>query len=824
MPETCKYCGLDTGRTLGSYLGKKPKGKRIAIVGGEPNADDIIFGKPFSGQSGEFLTQVLSENGVDIEECFLVNVMCCQSKEGQSLSLENHIDVARPNLFNDLEQFNPDVIIALGSTALQGVLGEPGKDYGKIANFRGIWHDIQLGSKKVPVMPTFHPGFVMMVANKFQDFTRDMQRAFLPRLLFPEPTLTLVEDMKLAKELFVGAIMRQTNDAGIRAWDIETDGLKVESDILCIGVTTNPEMHIVFSEEFMHSEGANEYFCQVNMQKNLTHSGHNFIAFDQPVIEHFIGGKFPCDLDTMLSHWVVDERYRTHGLKDIARNYYGIPNYEEEAKKYLDSEWGYKFAPRDILYKYLTWDTALGYQVVLDTIPKMQEGKLQKFYDNILVPAAKTFRDVKKVGVKIDRPYFEDLGNKWSTETEKLQLDLQLKAQEFGFEGRVKGIKNPIQELLNPNSTQQLREVLYEVLELPKLRKLYLNELPIDTPLDETTTDKSVLNELKLICENTEGKENEVEFLDKLITFRRLGKLNSTFVKGWLERLDDRDMLYPEYSVIGTVTGRLACFNPNLTNVPKRDVEGREAQGLIPYGMMIRGGICPHEGCVLFSGDYSQLELRLIAWFSQDARLLEIFSTGIDPHTAAAAEIFGIPYEEASKKQYRDKGKTFNFAVAYGQGLDRMAQTLHATVEETKRWKEQYDKTFAGMTKFKKETEEFILEEGYSETAYGNRRRFPFIPNYKVRGQAMREGFNAPIQGTGGIVCTMAAVRVHNELPRDKVKVVGTVHDELIVQINKGYEDEFGPQIAEIMQHPDLEYRGVNWEVDWKIKSRWAEV
>ena len=255
---------------------------------------------------------------------------------------------------------------------------------------------------------------------------------------------------------------------------------------------------------------------------------------------------------------------------------------------------------------------------------------------------------------------------------------------------------------------------------------------------------------------------------------RELKKLISTYITTLPSYINPATgKIHTTYNQTVTATGRLSSSNPNLQNLPVRTERGR----------LIRRAVIPDEGCLFLSADYSQIELRLMAHFSQDEHLIEAFRQGQDIHAATAAKIFGKDIASITKDERR-RAKTANFGIIYGISAFGLAQQLDCSRQEAKELIDGYFKAFPGVTAFIEKQKNIAREKGFVETLFGRRRYLPDIHSHNsvVRSFAERNAVNAPIQGTAADIIKMAMVAIHRrlkQLQRDNLQMIMQVHDEL---------------------------------------------
>ena len=313
------------------------------------------------------------------------------------------------------------------------------------------------------------------------------------------------------------------------------------------------------------------------------------------------------------------------------------------------------------------------------------------------------------------------------------------------------------------NSTLQLREVLYERLQLPVLKK---------TPKGVPSTDASVLQKLR----------TEHEVVDRLLRFRELEKLRSTYVDALLPLIDNDGRVRGRFNQMSAATGRLSQEQPNLQNIPVRSEEGR----------IIRKAFVAEEGTVFLVADYSQIELRILAHLSGDSGLVQAFESDLDIHTATAARLAGVAPAEVSPDARR-KAKVVNFGLLYGMEAYGLAQRLEISREEAEEQMDAYFSQFPDVRAFMKGIVEKARATGYTTTILGRRRYLPELAsgNFRTRQTGERMALNAPIQGAAADIIKKAMVELDAELraANSGAEMLLQIHDELVLEVP---EDEHG--------------------------------
>ena len=290
------------------------------------------------------------------------------------------------------------------------------------------------------------------------------------------------------------------------------------------------------------------------------------------------------------------------------------------------------------------------------------------------------------------------------------------------------------------------------------------------------------------------GLKEKHPIVGTILESRELKKLVTTYIAALPGYIDADGKIHTTYNQTVTATGRLSSSNPNLQNLPIRSERGR----------FIREAVIPDDGCLFLSADYSQIELRLMAHFSQDEHMLAAFRSGQDIHAATAARIYGLPIEQITKDQRR-KAKTANFGIIYGISAFGLAQQLDCSRTEAKQLIDDYFAAFPRVISYIESQRELARQRGYAETLFGRKRYLPDIhsQNATVRSFAERNAVNAPIQGTAADIIKMAMVSIHRRLKEEglKAQMIMQVHDELNFNVPVNEVDRVREIVVNEMQN-----------------------
>jgi len=483
--------------------------------------------------------------------------------------------------------------------------------------------------------------------------------------------------------------------------------------------------------------------------------------------------------DTMVASYVLDPNRRQHGLDALALTLLGhrmIPYSEVAGKGKSQVSFAEVSLERAREYACEDADFTLRLRKLFE--PQLREQKLDGLFGELEMPLVPVLARMEANGILIDVPFFQAMNG-------RLESDLGLLREE---------IVEMAGEEFNLNSTPQLREILFEKLGLPVLKKTKTGP----------STDASVLEELASM-----GHALPTQLLE----YRQLEKLRNTYVDA-LPRLvnPETGRIHTSFNQTVAATGRLSSSDPNLQNIPIRTELGRE----------IRKGFVAKEGCVFFGADYSQIELRILAHFSGDEAFVGAFREGIDVHKQTAAVIFDVPLDGVDAEM-RARAKTINFATLYGQGDFSLARQLDVSREEAREFIEEYFRRFSGVRTFLDEQVDLARHQGYVETLSGRRRYVPEIhdKNYNVRQFGERIAQNTPIQGTAADLIKLAMIRIQKLLegrfPASKLLL--QVHDELLLEVPEDEVEEVGAMVvAEMEGAMEL---NVPLSVDFGVGTSW---
>jgi DNA polymerase-1 len=416
---------------------------------------------------------------------------------------------------------------------------------------------------------------------------------------------------------------------------------------------------------------------------------------------------------------------------------------------------------------------------------EMRELGVDYLFHEVELPLARVLAAMESEGVAIDVPYLAEVAVDLGGQLEAIETEVATLAEETG------GVK------INLNAPQQLAKFLFEDLKLP--------------------VGKRIKSGYSTDAETLEGLRDKHPIIPRILEHRQLSKLKSTYVDSLPTLVDPRDgRVHTSLNQASTATGRLSSSNPNLMNIPIRTELGQRIR---------RAFVAGKPGHLLFSADYSQIELRIAAHLSEDPNLLSAFEAGQDIHAATAARVFKNPIEAVSSDQRR-LAKIANFGSLYGQGEYGLSIQMGIPGDEAREFLKEYWATYARLREWLDGIRNKAREDGYVVSPTGRRRAIPDLrsPNFQLRSAAERMAINFPIQSLAADIIKIAMVRLQRELEEGRLegRMILQVHDELVFEIPEAEADAFAELVPRVMVTA-YELQG-GLEVEAKLGSNWAEV
>lgn len=573
----------------------------------------------------------------------------------------------------------------------------------------------------------------------------DAEKSNLRALTDTPHTYKLVdteEDMRRLCDFFMtkSFLSLDTETTSTNTIDAELVGLS-------FSVEENEAFYVPVPADRQQAQNIVNIFKPVYESPSILKIGQN-IKYDMEVLMNYgvtLGGEM---FDTMIAHYLLQPELR-HNMDYMAEVYLkyktihideliGPKGKGQKSMRDLDPKEIYEYAAEDA-------DVTLKLKNILE--PKLKEAGVWKLFTEVEMPLVQVLADMEVGGVRIDTGALKETSAMLTERMNAIEKEIyQLAGEEF-----------------NIASPKQVGEILFG--------KMKIVEKPKKTKTGQYVTSEEVLQQLK-------GKN---EIVGKILEHRGLKKLLGTYVDALPKLINPRTgHIHTSFNQTVTATGRLSSSDPNLQNIPVRGEDGKE----------IRKAFVPEEGCLFFSADYSQIELRVMAHLSGDENMQEAFREGYDIHAATAAKIYHETMDSVTRDQ-RTKAKRANFGIIYGITVFGLAERLDISRAEATQLIDGYFATFPKVAEYMEQAKETARKLGYAETLLHRRRYLPDITSHNatVRGFAERNAINAPIQGTAADIIKIAMVRIHRRFRDEHLrsKMILQVHDELNFSV---YPDE----------------------------------
>ena len=517
------------------------------------------------------------------------------------------------------------------------------------------------------------------------------------------------------------------------------------------------------------------------MENEKLHKCGQNIKYDMVVLSRYGVELLGVDFDTMVASYLLNPSDRRHNLDRLTLEYL---NHKKVTTEELIGKGKKQISIQEVPLEQISFyacedaDMTLRLRHVLET--KLQEFELYDLFKQVEIPLISVLMEMERNGVAIDVPLLQNLSRQLGEQLQRLEEEI------FKFSG----------ERFNINSPQQLGKILFERLKLPRARRTKTGY----------STDVNVLEELA-----------KIHPLPRyLLEYRQLMKLKSTYVDTLPKLINPHTgRLHTSYNQTVTATGRLSSSDPNLQNIPIRTDWGREIRRAFTVGS-------PDH--LILDADYSQIELRIMAHLSRDARLRKTFQKGEDVHTITAAEVFGVKPEEVTP-ELRRRAKEINFGIMYGMGPFGLASRLEISVEEAEEFIRNYFIKYPDVNDFIIRTIAEAKEKGYVTTLLNRRRYLPEInsENRRMREFAERTAINTPIQGTAADLIKVAMIRIWRQFKNRRLsaKMIMQVHDELVFEVPKAEVEEVKQVVRQEMENA-IQLQ-VPVKVDIGVGANWLE-
>ena len=570
----------------------------------------------------------------------------------------------------------------------------------------------------------------------------------------------LFEHVVIDEEEKVKELIIKVNDKKEIVYSFETEvrdnkGLIIKEKIKYINIFIEDE-NIVYTTKFN-----NNLFKSIFEDTEIAKVGYE-LKKDYILLKQLGITMENLKFDAKIAAYIINAVSNAYKISDIATEYLELDismlgndsdkNEDEEAKQEslfdmmsVSEEKEEKVSGPNYQKAIETYVVGMARKPLLDKIAEIESSEL---FEKIEMPTVEALAAMQWEGIFIDEKELIKFGDHLKKNLEELRIDIYKHAgEEF-----------------NVNSTKQLGEILFEKLGLPVIKKTKSGY----------STDVETLEKLK----------EQHPIIDKILEYRQIQKLNSTYVEGMIPHINiNTGRIHTFFHQTVTATGRLSSTEPNLQNIPTRTELGKK----------LRKVFKAEKGNVFLDADYSQIELRVLAHMSEDKIMVDAFNEDQDIHTICASQIFNVPVEEVSK-QLRSRAKAVNFGIVYGISDFGLSEQVGIKRNEAKEYITAYLEKYSGIDNFMKDVVEDAKRKGYVTTLCGRRRYIPELSsnNYMVRKFGDRAAMNTPIQGTAADIMKIAMIDVYNELKKRglKSKLVLQIHDELLIDTVESEKEE----------------------------------
>lgn len=733
----------------------------IAFVAEAPGETEVEQGIPLVGKSGSLLRKMITDLGIDENRCYFTNACLCRPENNKTPNAAMAL-ACFSRLVAELVEVKPKLIVSLGAISSKELARYA---TGGITKHHGIYQEITLRSKAggkwtVGVVPTYHPAYILRSPDVFPDVEDELLYA---KSIVDGQAATVSPPYKNYKFVTTqhefDEFLEEFRGVPMAACDVETDGLEyTTAQMLCIGFSWNKEQATVIDWALLNQNLKNTRALNSALE-GVQLALHNGV-YDIPFLWYHGLTNAQYYIDTMVLHYLLDERQGTHGLEKLAIKYYHAPPYKAEFRKSLDirgldEKSGFSErihqASKENLFRYNGADCDYTYRLAVDLMALvMEDGQLDVF-KNIEMPAARIFTEFYMNGILVDRTYMNKMGRAWTKEENELIVKMKEAVGDPEF---------------NPNSTKQLSAYLYDVLKLKSFSSVLDGKGTIAmSAISEAIT--SVKNDpeafeywtARRAAVNSGAKgalgviegvhtrststyvlywlRQQHEFPNMVIRWRFLRKRRSMYYTALSKYVGLDSRIHPKYNLVATKTGRKSTEDPTIHNLPRGDEI---------YNIFVA-----RPGWAWIHADYSQAEMRMMAYYSNDQNLIHVLNTS-DMHSVTAMAMFHISEKKwatLSKTEVSNKriaAKMLTFGIPYGRSIKGLAPQLGVTLEEAQEYIDAFYRPYPLLKQWIDKQRQKGIDEQIITSIFGRRRRFPFIPERFYGYEVGRMAGNMAIQ------------------------------------------------------------------------------
>ena len=768
---TCDLCDLgNINGDLRCLVGVGPRDAELMLIGEAPGRREIQpdVRRPFAGPAGQYLDKVLENAGINRDEIFITNVICCHPPH-DSDPTASQIKACRPFLDAQITTVKPKKIMALGNIALKALTGHSG-----ISTYRGRPFTLTYNNVfPIEVTSSFHPAYVRRNPGYYPVLFTDLLRFKGGNYKNIELHYQPVEDMVTFRTL-----IRELLKSPEVSFDIETEYLDpwTGGKIICIGLSNRPGQAWCVPLEGKWATWTDEERAEIFrlLGAILSNPRIRIIAFNSLFDLKWLWTRnipAKCDSDPMMDATLLDENL-PHSLESTVQLYIDPDFTKPEPDKI--STW-----PWEKIWFYNSGDTDWTLRLSHILPEKLhKEPTSELLLKKLIMPVqTKLLPSLELNGIYVHEDKLTEAEDKCLQEAEKWEEEIH-KHVPKDYVLPVKS-KKSLKRGFNPNSPKQLAHLLFDVMGFPG---------EVLTKGGDLSTKESVLIDLKNLYPHP--------ILEAIVEYRKYAKYDSTYIVPWRELRDSNGFIHPHYH-LRPVTGRLSSTDPNLQQTP-RESWMRNCLGAPP-------------GWLLLSADLSQIEMRLAAHYSHDENLIKVFIENRDVHLETAILVTGLPAEKVTK-ELRKKAKAVNFGLIYGMGARKLMEyakekyEVYITLDEATTWRKAFFTRYPRLLEWHRRQIKEVHEKHRVSSLIGRVRHLNNIlsSDPQIVAEAERQSINSIDQGLASDITLLSAIEVDKVLPPKAGRLAGLVHDQALYIIREDVVDYWKDRIKSIMENPPL--------------------
>lgn len=760
---------LPIGPILGEFVGDPNTPYKIVVVGIGIGDVELKTGSPFTGTSGGIAKKTM--NQVGYTGYYITNTFLCQvppdTTENETLKA---MYCCSNRLNAEILRHKPDLIITMGAIPMQALIENPGK----VTKMAGRVHTGELG----PTLVTLHPAsFQKGKSDMFGDFVDQVSEGL--RYLEGSYQQVTAPTIVIADENNFSELLNKLDKYPEMVLDLETtrNGLfpygTPPDGIRCLVLAVDPTTAYVFPGESSPYYDPHPNFVERQELKNflkgknlITHNGQFDIAF---LLQ---SGYTELNLyyDTLLAHVQMDERLGVHGLKYLAKKYLGANDWESDIKVFFQSKTkrSYDLVPDSRLYVYAGMDVVCTWLLYQRFKTEVNSG----IFKDLIMPCSNMFAEIRHKGFRVDTKVI-------------MSLDEILDKE---YEEEIENLTSLAGYYINPKSPPDVATYVYDVLKCPVMNKF------------GRATGAKVLDYYKEYLE-----------VQSILRCRAVSKLQSTYVRGLAEFVDDNFRIHPFTKLYGAVTGRISTEDPSVMNITKKRGGG------------IKKIYIPEKDHYLVEADQKQMELRCYCVIAHDEKLTKLLTESKtdkskDPHRMVASIAFGAERSD----EMRGAAKTAVFGRLYGRGIDSFVHGLKITREDAQNLINIIDNMFPGVKFYNTQVKKEIKEQGYLESYFGRRRRFPLLTP-ENQSDLFRQGTNFKVQSMASDVNLYCMLHLYGMRNKLGAFPMFPVHDSILFDV---VDIAVIPTLKKEMERFSMDISGNQIEFVEEVKygRNWGEV